>query len=74
MTKLKAFTDGKLKVAKMTISPSDRVETLLEKVKMLVTSIFSFSHRVFQSPRASNIFQDRCARMTHEAKYGKVIF
>ena len=30
------------------ISVFDRVETLLEKEKMLVTSIFSFSHNVFK--------------------------
>ena len=50
MTKLKAFADDKLNVAKITISLFDSVEkTLWEKEKMLVTSNFSFSHSVFQS-------------------------
>ena len=33
MTKLKAFADDKLNVAKMTISPIDRVENSVEKVE-----------------------------------------
>ena len=45
VNKLKAFADDRLNIAKMTISLFDRVE----KEKMLVTSIFSFSHIVFKS-------------------------
>ena len=37
MIKLKAFADNKLNVAKMKISIFDRLETRLEKEKMLVT-------------------------------------
>ena len=48
-TKLKAFADMKLNAAKMMISIFYRVETLWEKEKMLVTSIFSFSLNNFQS-------------------------
>ena len=48
LTKLKAFADDKLNAAKMTIFLFDTVENTVEKEKMLVTSIFSFSHRVFQ--------------------------
>ena len=51
MTKLKVFADDKLSIAKLTISLYDRVEnTVRKQEKMLVTSIFSFSHSVFQSP------------------------
>ena len=49
MTKLKAFADGNLNIAKMMISLFGEVESIREKDKMLVTSIFSFSHSVFQS-------------------------
>ena len=48
VAKLKAFTDEKLHVAKMTISLFDRVENTVVKGKMLITSIFTFSHSVFQ--------------------------
>ena len=48
MTSLKASADDKLNVTKITIFLFDRVETLWEKKKMLVTSIFCFSHSVFQ--------------------------
>ena len=50
VTKLKAFADNKLNVDKMTFSLFDEKKTLLEIEKMLVTSIFSLSHSVFQSP------------------------
>ena len=51
VTKLKAFADDKLYIGKMTISFYDRVreKTLWEREKILVTSIFSFSHSFFQS-------------------------
>ena len=42
-TKLKAFTDDK-SCAKMVISLFDRAETLWEKEKMLVTSVFQSLH------------------------------
>ena len=48
VTKLKAFADDKLNIDEMMISLFDRVETLREKEEMLITSIFSFSHSVFQ--------------------------
>ena len=48
-TKLKAFADVKLNDAKMMISLFYRVENIVGKEKMLVTSIFSFSLNVFQS-------------------------
>ena len=44
VTKLRAFAVNKLNVAKMKISLFDRVENTV------VTSIFSFSHSVSQSP------------------------
>ena len=47
MTKLKAFAEDKLNVAEMKITVYDRVENTAEKGKMLVTSMFSFSHSVF---------------------------
>ena len=50
VTKLKAYADDKLNFATMIISPFDTVEnTCREKEKMLVTSIFAFSHSDFQS-------------------------
>ena len=49
MTKLKAFADDKLNIDKMMISLYNRVGNTVGKGKMLVTSIFSFSHSVFQS-------------------------
>ena len=48
-TKLKAFADYKIKILKLMIFVFDRVENIVEKEKMLVTSIFSFSHHVFKS-------------------------
>ena len=47
-SKLKAFADDKINVANMMIFVFDRVKTLWEKEKMLVTSIFSFSLNVFK--------------------------
>ena len=47
--KLKAFGDDKIDVAEMMISLLDRVEDTVGKGEMMVTSIFSFSHSVFQS-------------------------
>ena len=50
VTKLKAFADDKLNVAKMTIFLFNRAENIVGvDKKMLVTGIFSFSHSVFQS-------------------------
>ena len=48
-SKLKAFADDKLDVVKVMISLFDRVEFTVGKGENLVTSIFSFSHSVFQS-------------------------
>ena len=42
--KLKAFADNNSNVTNMTISVLERTETLRKKEKMLITSIFSFSH------------------------------
>ena len=47
-SKLKVFADNKIKVLKMMIFVFDRVENTVGKEKMLVTSIFSFSHNVFK--------------------------
>ena len=47
-SKLKAFADNNIISAKMMIFVSDRVENIVGKGKMLVTSIFSFSHNVFK--------------------------
>ena len=51
MIKLKAFADDKLNIAKMPISPFDRAENIVGKGENagMLTSIFSFSHSVFQS-------------------------
>ena len=49
-SKLKAFADDKIKVLKMFIFVVDRLKTLWEKEKMLVTIIFSFPHTVFKRP------------------------
>ena len=51
MTKLKAFADNKLNIAKMTISFVNTVENSAGKGEnaVLVTSIFSFSHSVSQT-------------------------
>ena len=48
LTKSKASADDKCNVAKMMIFVFDSSEKLWEKEKMLVTSIFSFSHNVFR--------------------------
>ena len=47
--KLKAFADNKINVTQKLKFVSLRVEDIGEKEKMLVTSIFSFSHNVFKS-------------------------
>ena len=46
-SKLKAFADDKIKVDKVMIFIIGRVENIWVKEKMLVTSIFCFSHHVF---------------------------
>ena len=48
MSKFKAFADDNLKVAKMAKFVCDKVENVVGKREMLVTSIFSFSHNVFK--------------------------
>ena len=49
VTKFKAFADDKLNVPKMIISVFGKLENIEGKgKKMLVTSIFSFSHNVFK--------------------------
>ena len=48
LTKSKASAGDKCNVAKMMIFVFDSSEKLWEKEKMLVTSIFSFSHNVFR--------------------------
>ena len=49
VTKLKAFADDKINLAQMMISVIPIVENMVGKgAKMLVTSIFSFSHNVFK--------------------------
>ena len=45
---IQGIADNKYNVAQMMISVFDRVETSWEKKKMLVTSIFFFSHNVFK--------------------------
>ena len=45
---LKAFADDILNVVQMMICITDCLENIVEKEKMLVTSIFFFSHNVFQ--------------------------
>ena len=49
LSKLKAFGDDKINVTEKLKFVFARVEILWEKEKMLVTSIFLFSHR-FLSP------------------------
>ena len=49
-SKLKAFADNKINVAKMMTALSDRVENIVVKKKMLVTSIVAFSNNVFKGP------------------------
>ena len=47
-SKLKAFADDELNVAKMIISVFDRVENIVGKGEIACTSNFSFSHNVFK--------------------------
>ena len=47
-SKFKVFAEDKLNVARIMISVSDRVENIVGKGEMLVTSTFSFSHNVFK--------------------------
>ena len=49
LSRLKAFADDKISVAEKLKFVSGRVETLWQKEKMLVTSIFSFPNSVFFS-------------------------
>ena len=49
MTKLKAFADDELNIVKMMIFLFDRAENTVGKGENAVTSIFSFSHSVFQT-------------------------
>ena len=42
-------TDDKSNVAKIMISVGERVENIVRKGEMLITSNFSFSHNVFKS-------------------------
>ena len=46
-SKLKSFADSKIKVADIMIFVFNGLENILGKEKMLDTSIFSFSHNVF---------------------------
>ena len=45
---LKAFADDKINVSQIMISVFDRVENIVVMEKMLVTSIFTFSHNIFK--------------------------
>ena len=47
-SKLKGFADNKSNMAQVIAILFDRVENIVGKEKMLVTSIFSFSHNVFK--------------------------
>ena len=49
-SKLKAFAEGKKDGFEMMISLLNRVENIVGKGEMLVTSIFSFFNKVFLSP------------------------
>ena len=49
-SKLKEFADHNIKFAENGRKFSERIETLWEKKKLLVTSNFSFSHSVFKRP------------------------
>ena len=49
-SKLKAPADNKIKATEESKFVLQRVETLYEKEKMLVISIFSFTHNVFNRP------------------------
>ena len=48
LPKLKAFADDKLNVTRNVKVVFHRIENIMEKKKMLVTSIFFFSHNVFR--------------------------
>ena len=47
-SKLKAFAEDKLKVIQMAKFVLDKIENIVRKEEMLVTSIFFFSHNVFK--------------------------
>ena len=49
MSKFKAFADIKIILMQKLKFVLERVENILGKGEMLVTSIFSFSHNVFES-------------------------
>ena len=49
LSKLKAFADDRSNVTQNLKFVSGRVENIVEKEKILVTSIFSFSYNVFKS-------------------------
>ena len=48
-SKLKAFADNKINVTQELKFISGRVENIVGKEKMLVTSIFSFFHSILKS-------------------------
>ena len=50
-SEIKAFADDKIKVNENLKFGLGRIKNILEKEKMLATSISSFSHNVFKSPR-----------------------
>ena len=57
-TKLEAFADDKLNVTKMIISLFDRVENIVRKEKILVTSIFLLFPQCFLStPKRISVFK-----------------
>ena len=52
-SKLKAFADDEINVINKLKFVSERIESILGKREMLVTSIFSFSENVCQKPPSS---------------------
>ena len=63
LTKLKAFADDKIHLIHVMNSLFDGVENIMGKEKMLVTTIFSFSHNVFKS----SFLHDRVQRFPEKA-------
>ena len=59
ITELKVFADDKINVAKMMIYVFDRRKHCGKRKKMLVASIFSFSHNVFNRPFTSGNVKSR---------------
>ena len=67
-SKLKAFADDNRNATQKMKFASENVETLWENMKMLLTSIFSFSHSVFKRSLSQAMFVKILNRVVKDPK------